>query len=173
MYYRYPIERIATTPHTRFQTGFARMAMYLMPELSDVVYEATILGLRILGSDESALVKPSNILQQIYGNEITLTKPRVRMLRDAQGVKEPIMNVRISAPPSTEDGILVDLYRRSAVIQERDRQPAAVVVRAQAPLRAILGYHATLSALTEGRAELWTWLSHYERLPDPPDGGAA
>lgn len=172
MHYQFPIEQIATTSQTRFQSGFARMAMYLLPKLDDVTYEPTSVGLRILGSDESALVIPAEILTQIYGEEIRLSKPRIRMVRDTDGVKEPVMNIRVSAPVSVKDRVLDDLSKRQSSIQEVDQQPESVVIRGQAPLRALLGYRQVLAGMTANTANLWVWLSHYARV-SPPDGDAA
>lgn len=173
MYYRYPIERIARSPQTRFQRGFAVMAMYLLPNFDDVLYEPTELGLKILGSEESALAAPCDMLHQIYGEEVRLSRPRVRLVRDAEGVKEPVMNLRVSAPPATKAAILDDLARRAALVQETDDQQAAVVIRAQARLRDLLGYRQSLATMTGNRADLWMWLSHYDPVGPPPGGAAA
>ena len=172
MYYQFPIEQVATTSQTRFQSGFARMAMYLLPRLEDVTYEPTSIGLRILGTDETALSVPAEILVEIYGEGIRLTKPRVRMIRDAEGTKEPIMNIRISAPLSAQEMVLHDLEDRGTLIQEVEQQLEAVVIRGQAPLRTLLGYQQVLGSMTANTAHLWVWLSHYASIPSL-DGPAA
>jgi predicted membrane GTPase involved in stress response len=173
MHYRYPLEQIAASRQSRFQRGFARMAIYLLPSLEDVVYEPTTQGLRILAGDECALATPVDILRQIYGEELRVSGPRVRMVRDASGLKEPVMNVRVSVPASFAEATLEDAARRDVAVHEVDYQADRVVVRGQAPLRQLLGYQQTLAGVSSNTAEAWIWLSHYQRVPHPPGGEAA
>jgi len=173
MYYQYPIEQVATSTQTRFQSGFARMATYLLPQLEDVVYEPSSQGLKILAGDECALATPAEILQQVYGNDLRLTTPRVRLLRDAAGIKEPVMNVRVKVRSSDVQEVVDDLARRDATPQEVDYRPSAAVIRAQATLRKLLRYQQTLAAMTENTAEVWLWLSHYSPVGTGSDGDAA
>lgn len=39
MYRDYPLEQLARSISTRFQMGFARMTMHLLPEFKEVVLE--------------------------------------------------------------------------------------------------------------------------------------
>ena len=55
---RYPVEQVARHVRTRFQTGFSRLTMRMLPDLDDVAYEASDEGLRILGATELALEIP-------------------------------------------------------------------------------------------------------------------
>jgi predicted membrane GTPase involved in stress response len=173
MHYQFPIEQLASSLQTRFQTGFARMATYLLPELEDVVYEATPQGLRILAGDECALAAPAEILRQVYGEQLRLGAPRVRFVCEAGAMCEPVMNLRVSVPAAADGPVVDDLRAREAVVQEIDRQRSRTIVRAQAPLRRLLGYHQSLGTLANNTAEAWTWLSHYAPVPDGPDGGTA
>lgn len=171
--YKYPLELVARSMQTRFQHGFARMAMHLLPRLDDVAYEPSSSGLKLLAEDESALATPAEILQQAYGDGVRLGPLRVRLLREAGQVKEPVMNVRVQSRRSDEQNVLDDLARRDAIIQEIDQQRAMCIVRAQATLRNLLGYRQTLATMTANTAEAWVWLSHYAPVNDEPDGGSA
>ena len=44
MTYGYPIEQLARSMTTRFQMGFARMTMHLMPEIDGVCLEPSNQG---------------------------------------------------------------------------------------------------------------------------------
>ena len=172
MYYQYPIEQVATSTQTRYQNGFARMATYLLPRLEDIVYEPSSLGLKILAGDECALATPAEILQQVYGEDVRLTSPRVRLLRDVAGIKEPVMNVRVQVRLSDVHAVVDDLARRDAVTQEVDYQSSSAVIRAQATLRKLLRYQQAVAAMTDNTAEVWLWLSHYSLVGSGPEGAA-
>jgi len=170
MHYLYPIEQIARSVTTRFQMGFARMTMHLMPEIEDVCLEPSNRGLKILGADETALAKPGEIIRQIYADSVAFDRPRVRLVRDS-AVCEPVMWVRAAVPNAHTESAVQDLVARDASIEEVDWLRHSPVVRARAPLRKLLGYPAALARLTGGTAELRMWLSHY--APVKPEGGDA
>jgi hypothetical protein len=37
----------------------------------------------------------------------------------------------------------------------------------------LLGYQQSLAGLASNTADVWIWLSHYQRVPQPPGGEAA
>ena len=170
MYEDFPIEQLATSPKTRFQHGFARMTMHLMPSIDDVALEATAEGLKILGASEIALATPGEVIRRIHADEVRLGKPAVRMLYDGI-VREPVMWVRAVVPYNNTETVVQELVGRGATIEGVDWQQEQPVVCARATLRVLLGYPQTLDTLSGGRAELKMWLSHYE--PVPPGPGAA
>jgi translation elongation factor EF-G len=47
------------------------------------------------------------------------------------------------------------------------------VLRANAPLAALVGYPTLVKEATQSTAQLVMWLSHYEPVDWPPDGSAA
>ena len=170
MYYEYPIEQLAQSSRTRFQMGFARMTVHLMPRLDDVVLEPSADGLKILGVSEIALMLPGEVIRQIHADEVRLGTPTVRLLYESV-VREPVMWVRAAVPYGYAEAVVQELVGRGARIEEVDWLLTRPVVRAKAPLRVLLGYPQTLATLTAGAAELHMWLSHYE--PVPPEPGAA
>ena len=171
MYPRFPIEQLATSPRTRFQQGFARMTMHLMPQFEDVALEATAEGLRILGASEIALATPGEVIRQIHADEVRIGKPAVRFIYQGT-VREPVMWVRAAVPYNNTETIVQELIGRGATIEEVDWMLARPVVRATAPLRLLLGYPHTLSVLSGGHAELQMWLSHYDPVPPGPEAAA-
>ena len=134
MYYEYPIEQLARSARTRFQMGFARMTMNLMPTFEDVVLEPSVQGLKILGASEMALASPGEVIRQIHSNEVELREPRVRLLYGMK-VREPVMWVRASTGHKYAEAVVQDLVTRGAAIEKVDWMPREPVVLAKAPLR--------------------------------------
>lgn len=172
MYYDYPIEQLACGANTRFQLGFARITMHLMPQFDDVVLEPSQAGLKIHGASEVALAIPREVIRQIHADEVELKAPQVRLLHDAT-VREPVMWVRAGVAYGYAEAVVQDLVARNAEIEEVDWMVPRPVVRAKAPLRVLLGYPQALAALSGNTADLRMWLSHYAALHPPPDGNAA
>lgn len=172
MHYDYPIEQLARGANTRFQLGFARITMHLMPRLDDVVLEPCQEGLKILGVSEVALAMPCDVIRQIHTNKVDLKPPRVRLLQGPT-VREPVMWVRASVIHKRAVLVVQDLVRRGAEIEEVDWTLSRPVVRAKAPLRLLLGYPQALATLSQNTADLRMWLSHYASVSPPPDGEAA
>jgi predicted membrane GTPase involved in stress response len=172
MYYDYPIEQLARSARTSFQIGFARAALYLMPEMEDILLDATPEGLKILGRHESALAKPGEIISQIYREEVELKEPRVRFFHYG-AVHEPVMWVRLSLDYRYSEDAVLDLVRRDAEMEEVDWLRGQPVIRARASLRRLLGYPQALATLSNNTADLRMWLSHYAPVPPEPGGKAA
>jgi predicted membrane GTPase involved in stress response len=166
----FPIEQLATSSKTRFQHGFARMTMHLMPAIEDVALEVTSEGLKILGASEIALAAPGDVIRQIHADEVQIGEPAVRLLYEGV-VREPVMWVRAAVAYNNAEAVVQELIGRGATIEEVDWLPAQPVVRARAPLRLLLGYPQTLDTLSGGKAGLQMWLSHYD--PVRPGPGAA
>jgi hypothetical protein len=164
----YPVAQLACCKSTRFQRGFARMTMHLLPYFRDAVLEASDKGLMIFAASELALALPTEVLRQIYADDVRLEEPMVRLFY-GDAVEEPIMWVRTAVPRPSAEPVVHDLLDRSAEIEEVDWLAPSPIVRAKAPLRELLGYPAALSALCEGKAELEMWLSHYAPVPPRPD----
>jgi predicted membrane GTPase involved in stress response len=172
MYYEYPIEQLARSPTTRFQMGFAKMTMNLMPTFEDVVLEPSVQGLKILGASEMALASPGEVIRQIHSNEVELREPRVRLLYGMK-VREPVMWVRASARHKYAEAVVQDLVTRGAAIEEVDWLVSQPVVLAKAPLRSLLGYPQVLATLSQNTAQLKMWLSHYAPMSSGPDNNNA
>ena len=172
MHYDYPIEQLARSAKSRFQMGFARMTMHLLPTFEDIVLEPSFQGLKILGAHEIALAMPGEMIRQIYADEVELREPRVRLVYDT-AVREPVMWIRASAPYKHAERIVQDLVARGAAIEEVDWMAPHPVVRAQALLQRLLGYPQALATLSQNTAEVQMWLSHYAPVPPAPGGDAA
>jgi hypothetical protein len=170
MYNEYPIEQLARSTTTRFQMGFARMTMHLVPEFKEVALEPSERGLRILAANETALGLPAEVIRQIHADEVRFDAPQVRLLHGVV-VQEPIMWVRAAVARTYTEAVILDLVGRGADIEEVDWLAAPSVVCGKAPLRQLLGYPKALAVLCDDQAELRMWVSHY--APVPPEPGKA
>jgi hypothetical protein len=170
MYHEYPIEQLARNTNTRFQIGFARMTMHLLPEFKEAMLEPSDQGLKILATNEAALARPGEVIRQIHAEDVKLEEPQVRLLY-GEIVQEPVMRVRAAAARAYTEAVIHDLLTRGAEIEEVDWMAPLPVVHAKAPLRQLLGYPQALAALSQDTAELHMRLSHY--APVPPDPAQA
>jgi hypothetical protein len=170
LHYNYPLEQLARSASTRFQLGFARMTMHLMPDLQDVVLEATPQGLKIFGAHELALAPVALAMRQIHGSDVQFDEPTVRLFY-GDVIHEPIMWLRLALDGAYTERVIRDLVARSAEIDVVDWMGEPAIVRARAPLRRLLGYPSTLARLSDNAADLRMGLSHY--APIPPDPGKA
>ena len=168
----YPIEQLARSSRTRFQLGFARMTIPLLPRLDDVAFEPSSQGLKILAASELALAMPGEIIRQLHADQVEMGAPRVRLLY-GDTVREPIMWVRVSVREADAEAVVQDLVKRGAAIEEVDWRHPRTVIRALASLRNLLGYPDVLAALVPDDPELRMWPSHYQTLPPGPEDGAA
>ena len=69
MCYDYPIEQLARSARSRFQMGFARMTMHLLPEFKDIVLEPGAKGLKILGAPHETVDADPEMRQDAQGAE--------------------------------------------------------------------------------------------------------
>ena len=156
----YPIEQVVRHARSRFQIGFARLTMHMLPDLDDVAYEPSFEGLRILGASELALETPGDIVRQIHAGEVEFEAPRVRLAYHGQ-VYEPVMGVRASIGEADVAPVVEDLLERGAKLEEIDRRHGRATVRATGRLRVLLGYPRALAHFSDDGTDLAMWLSHY------------
>lgn len=172
----FPLERVAQVQSHSFQLGFARQVLRLLPTSERVQYEATSGGLLMRATSENALAKPLRLLRDLYGPDLVVSAPQVRCVSEGGCQYEPIMRLRVQLEARHREAVRNDLVLRKAVIleeHERPRSPRTCVLRAEAPLRNVLGYADALSELTDGTAVHWIWLDRYVPLEGPPGGHAA
>jgi len=172
MYPDLPIEQLVRRKDTRFQLGFATEAKQLLPPKDEFVLAPSPKGLRVLGCNEDALGTPVEILREVYGPNVRVLPPEVRLIEGVQ-VKQPIMHVRISMELRFLDAVKRALLERGAVPEEEHVRSRYCVLRYLAPLADLLGLPAELSLVTEGEARHWIALSHYALVNGDPGGRAA
>lgn len=167
---RYAVEQVARNVRTRFQVGFARLTMRMLPDLDEVAYEASPEGLRILGATELALEIPAERVRRIHGDDVVLEPPRVRLAWRGR-VREPVMELRASVLEAHVPRVVEDLLERGAIVEGTMVAPGRCTVRAYGRQRNLLGYPEALQHLTGGAGELAMWLSHYADCDMPINTG--
>lgn len=172
MYLDLPIQQLVRRKDMRFQLGFANEARRLVPEGDVFMLTASQNGLHVLARNEEALGTPVEVLRDVYGPNLEVQAPEVRLIEGPQ-VQEPIMHVRISLEKQYRDAVKEALAERSATATEEYARANYCVLRYEAPLADLLGLPAELSLLTAGRVKHWIVLSHYALVTRDPGGRAA
>lgn len=169
----FPIERLAQLASSAFQIGFARQAMRMLSASDLVAYEAAHDGLFIRAQNEETLARPVELLRDLYCEDLVLQPLRIRYMSLGNRPYEPLMLLRVRVPPRYQEVVRDDLIRREALLLEEHVRSSVSVLRAEAPLRRLLGYGADLATLTDGMALHWIWLDRYVPMTVPPGGKAA
>lgn len=173
VYSEFPVEQLARLASSPFQIGFARQAMRMLAPSDTIAFEATQEGLLMCAQNEDALAKPIALLLELYRDNLVLPPPRVRYMSLDDRPFEPIMFLRVRTVPRHWGVVRDDLASREATLLEEHARPSVCVLRAEAPMRKLLGYGEALATLSEGTALHWIWLDRYGPMGDPPGGRAA
>jgi hypothetical protein len=172
-YVAYPVQQLMRSRRHAFQLAFAHEAMALLGEPpSDLVYEPSYRGLRVLGLHEASLDGPAGAVRARYGPTVEIEPPRVRY-QFGPVVEEPVLSVVVRAPRQFALRVRDDLVRRGAAVVTVTFNPTGFIARAQVTQAELLGYPAWLDELTGRRARLQAWLSHYAPLDQGPGPEAA
>ena len=169
----FPLERLAQLASNPFQIGFARQVMRMLDPSHLIAYEAAQDGLLMRAQNEEALARPVALLRDVYGDDLVLLPPQVRYMSLGNRPYEPIMLLRVRTAPRHLDAVREDLVAREATLLEEHARPSVCVLRAEAPLRKLLGYGEALAKLSEGAALHWIWLDRYAPMTSPPPDGQA
>ena len=172
MHAEFPIECRCSHRGERFQLAFARKAIRMLPEREETAFQPTADGLTLLAETEMALERPISILREVYGEELRIEPVAVRYKR-GERVQEPHMGVRLLCAPNQFEPLQLDLQHRGAKILDAEVSRQFGILRATAPMTALVGYPARVAKLTSGRGQLVMWLSHYAPVEARPDGGDA
>ena len=171
MYRDYAIECRCSHRGERFQLAFARAAAELLPKNDDVAFETTRTGLTVLAETELSLERPLERLRSVYGEDVRIAEPQVRY-RQGERTEEPYMGVRILSSPQHFEQLRRDLHLRGAEILDSELNDRFGVLRASAALAVLVGYPAQVRRVSNGRAQLTMWLSHYAPMTPPPGSAA-
>lgn len=169
----FPLEQLVQLGFTRFQKGFARQVIREAAHLRSFSAQVTLLasddGLLVHAENEEALERPAQVLRDIYKEALRVSPPKVRYLSLDRQRYEPIMLLRVRVADHDLRAVYADLATRDAAILEADFSRGECVLRAEVPLRKLLGYAQALAAMTRGTGQHWTWLDRY--APTVDSGG--
>jgi predicted membrane GTPase involved in stress response len=166
-----PLEQFVQLDAMRCQTGFAdRVASevaHLRRFAQLVTLEAGANGLLVRGENEESLERAVQALRELYRERLRALPPRVRYVTLDHQCLEPIMVIRVRVAERDLGAVHADLATRDVNVLEEDFRRGVSVVRAEVPLRRLLGYAARLAALTRGTGRHWCWLDRYAPLREP------
>ena len=169
MYLQYPLETLVRRRGNVNQLEFARAALRVLPNTRCAVFKPLDRGLAIFAASESAFEEPKQMLREMYGDLVEVRDPRVRHIPGTP-VREPIMQVRITAPRMNASALVAALRRRGARILDERLLTRLYVVRAEAPLAALLGLPAQVDQITSGLGTHWIGLLRYLPVRTDPHG---
>jgi hypothetical protein len=170
MHFQYPLETIARKRKAQSQLEFAREAKSVLVDSDEALFEPHPHGLAIFAANEEALAQPTRLLRDLWGDFVEVQRPKVRYM-PGEPPHQPIMHVRVATRREFAVRVLAELRARRARILEECTRDRAFIVRAEAPLAAVLGLPAKLDALTGGDAASVIRLLGYS--PVSPDPAAA
>jgi len=160
MYYQYPLEALARMRGAPSQRDFACEAALLVIDTDEVIREAGDRGLALFAAHEQALSQPARVLGDVFGSRVELRRPRVRRM-PGDPSREPVMHVEIDMRPEYAGRVLAELRARGVTGLEECRRERRLIVRAEAPLAALLGLPASVAAATHGEASCSIRLIRY------------
>ena len=119
MNYQYPLETLARKAAAGSQLDFAREARRIFDDSDETLFEAHDHGLAIFAAHEEALERPVQMLQELYGQDVEVRRPKVRYL-PGEPPHEPIMRARIAVPLEFADAVVRELKRRQHAPSKRE-----------------------------------------------------
>src|SRR5665213_1083904 len=147
MYFQYPLEILARKRDVRSQLEFAREASRAFSDTDDAVFEPLDHGLAILAANEDALVMPTDVLRELYGDAVQVRQPSVRYL-GGEPQQEPVMHVNIRVRREHAPALLKELRLRAVELAEECTRDRSFLVRGEAPMARPSGLPARLDAHT-------------------------
>lgn len=151
MNFHYPLESLARRRSGRSQLDFAQEARRMFSDTDEVMFEPIDRGLAIFAAHEDALEEPKRILKDLYGDFVEVRGPKVRYM-PGEPAHEPIMHVRVTTRRETAGAIVQELRGRGVRMLEECVRSRVFIVRAEAPLAALLGLPARIDELSDGLA---------------------
>ncbi|SCK51848.1 Translation elongation factors (GTPases) [Variovorax sp. HW608] len=120
--------------------------------------------LTLCATDEQALEEATPLVAAALGASARFGTPRAHdAVRLHDGARlQPVMLVRVQVMRAHAAHVREELARRGARLVEEDPQGDRLVLRAEAPLAALIGTRKFLCDTTNARFELWSWLARYE-----------
>lgn len=122
-------------------------------------------GGQLRALNENALAQARDLVRQGQRGEVVFDEPAVHTYVDEvlQAQMEPLMFIRLNAPRSRWAPLVEELRQRRAKLHEVELQPQVAVVRAEAPLRRLLGFEHAIAGLGEvPPIQVAVWLLRYE-----------
>ncbi|HUP29417.1 MAG TPA: hypothetical protein VM122_04530 [Usitatibacter sp.] len=172
MHYQFPLQALARGRHCESQFEFAKQARSVVKESDEFLLEPMLDGLAIFAANEDALAPPVRLLGEIYGRQIELGAPSVRLIV-GEPMQQPVMAVRVRAKRQHTSAVLGALWQRGVKLLEECVRGREFIVRGSAPLQDVMGLPDELAAATDGTAAHWIRLAHYAPMANAAEEPAA
>lgn len=160
----YPDYPLAQELKILFKSGITDFERYLKAILfcpSETIVEASQHGLFLFSKNEEALEKPVRTLDDIFRDALRSSVPQVRYFRKDHQLYEPIMHLRLTVNNHFVHDVELDLLERDATIFDNYKVRNGYVLRAEGPLRNLIGYKQDLETITDRSAYYLSWLDRY------------
>lgn len=148
------------------QLAFAENAAAKLRPLPGVWPEPTNHGLMVLAVAEAPLDAAAVLLQAVFGDDIS-PGPR-RVCQHHYPWMEPLMDLFIRVPTSHAQIVVSDLHCRHAIRRFTMVEERVWLVRAEAPMKSLLGYGQSLAVLSQGHADHWVTFNRWEPIEPQP-----
>lgn len=160
----YPDYPLAQELKILFKSGIADFERYLKAILfspSETIVEASQHGLFLFSKNEEALERPVKTLDDIFRDALRSSVPQVRYFRKDHQLYEPIMHLRLTVDNHSARDVELDLLKREVTVFENYKIRNGYVLRAEGPLRNLIGYKKDLEIITDRSAYCLSWLDRY------------
>lgn len=168
----FPIQRRCTLRGVDDQFTFACQARDLLSTGETGALEASDRGLLLLAQHETALERLTGLVQAVYEDRVDFGPAEVRFRDDGPKRQEPYMALRVDCRAELASVVAADLRWHDAMLLDARGEHSRVVLRATAPLTAVLGYARRLERL-DPEARMTSWLAYYAPADEPPPPDAA
>ena len=126
---------------------FESEAPLLLQSGGDLGYPLARIAVEIVRLDWSPAGEPPPV-ELLLG---AVSRAIDRAIEGGTRLLEPVMTLRVEVPEESLAGVMADLQRRRAEVEELEVVQELRVVRARAPLEAMFAYSTELRSLTQGR----------------------
>jgi translation elongation factor EF-G len=160
----YPDYPIAQALKIQYESSLKEFENYLKRLLffpTENIIEASQHRLFILSKSEESLEIQIQTLNEIFSSAILNSTPQVRYLRKGQSLFEPIMQLRVTVSNQHVESVTQELLRREATIFDKYKNRNCHVLRAEGPLRKLIGYKKGMNVITNYSAHCLSWLDRY------------
>jgi hypothetical protein len=123
--------------------------------------------------NERALSDGRRVIQTAHQGEVRFDAPHVHAHVDPRlrVPMEPLMFVKVNARREHMDAVLTQLRSRGARMQDVELEAGRVIVRAEALLRALIGFDAAVREIGAGSAQVFSWLVRYQAVQQQSERG--
>jgi translation elongation factor EF-G len=160
----YPDYPIAQALKIQYESSLKEFESYLKRILfypTETIIESSQHSPFIFAKSEESLEIQIQTMNKIFGSAILNSTPQVRYLRKGQSLFEPIMQLRVTVGNQYIEAVTQELLRREASIFDKYKNRNCHVLRAEGPLRKLIGYKKRINVITNYSAHCISWLDRY------------